>query len=61
MGWGNWILALSGIINYILANREISQWFWFQITGDGPGVAPDVDDGAGGGDKVDVIGVRLIV
>ena len=55
------ILALSGIINYILADREMRQWFWFQIAGDGPGVAPDVDDGAGGADVVDVIGVRLIV
>ena len=37
------------------------QWFWFQITGGEPGVAPDGDDGAGGADVVEVIGVRLIV
>ena len=29
------ILALSGIINYILANQEMRQWFLFQIAGDG--------------------------
>ena len=27
---GDWILALSGIINYILADRELRQWFLFQ-------------------------------
>ena len=41
------ILALSGIINYILADREMRQWFRFQIAGGGPGVTPDVDDGLG--------------
>ena len=55
------ILALSGIMNYIQADRKMHQWFRFQIAGGGPGVAPDVDDGAGGADVVDVIGVRLIV
>ena len=55
------ILALSGIISYILADREMRQWFLFQIAGDGPGVAPDVDDDAGGAGVVDVTGVGLIV
>ena len=31
------------------------------IAGDGRDVAPDIDDGAGGADVVDVFGVRLIV
>ena len=55
------ILALSGIINYILADRKMRQWFRFQIAGGEPSVAPDDDNGAGGADVVDVIGVRLIV
>ena len=31
------------------------------IAGDGPSIAPDIDDGAGVADVVDVIGVRLVI
>ena len=48
LDYGAKILVLSGIINYILADRKMRQWFRFQIAGGEPGVAPDVDDGAGG-------------
>ena len=49
------ILALSGIINYIFADREMRQWFLFQIAGGGPGIDPDVADGARRADVVDVL------
>ena len=65
-GWGALdycarIVALSGIIDYILADREMRQWFWFQLAGGEPGVAPDGDDCAGGAYVIDVVGVRLII
>ena len=28
-------MGIGGIINYILADREVRQWFLFQIAGDG--------------------------
>ena len=40
-------MALSKIINYILADRELRQWFRFQIAGGEHDVAPDVDGGLG--------------
>ena len=52
-GWGGGldfgakIMALSKIINYILADRELRQWFRFQIAGGEHDVAPDVDGGLG--------------
>ena len=34
LGFGS-TMGISGIINYILADREMRQWFLFQIARDG--------------------------